>query len=168
MRRLLVIAAAIGGGTASAGPRPELAVRYAFPGIDIVESSNHFIYSHGGPPAKVDHASLVVEVRDARAHTIAVRSVAIASTCKPDIADLRTLKRRGHELFTWDTNQSIAKGAARVRTPAGKPDRHRIVVHVKELSTTAGCAFVLDVVVDRVRRKIVLPLTLEREADDPR
>jgi hypothetical protein len=151
--------------SAHAEARRDLPVLHAFPGIDIVESSNHVTYSHGGPPPKLDHAELVVEVRDARAHTISVRSIGIVSTCEPKSGDVRGLKLKGHELRVWGTAKLVAKGTASIATPAGKPDRHRIRIVFKELSTTVGCAFALDVVVDRVRKKIELPLTLEREFD---
>jgi hypothetical protein len=167
MIRFVVLASGvIGAGTAGAEPRAALAVQHTFLGIDIVESRNHVIYAHGGPPAKLDHADLVVEVRDARAHTISVRSIGIAATCDPKPGEIRALKLKGHELWTWDTNKPVAKGPARIATPAGKADRHRVRIRFKEISTTIGCAFAVDLVVDRVRKKIALPLTLEREFDE--
>jgi hypothetical protein len=165
MRAVLLAGGAIAGSVAHAEPRTELAVLHAFPGIDIVESRNHVIYSHGGPAPKLDHVDLVVEVRDARAHTLSVRSIGIVSTCDPKPGEIRALKLKGHELRTWDTDKVVAKGTASIATPAGKPDRHRARIRFKDITTTVGCAFALDVVVDRIRKKIELPLTLEREFD---
>lgn len=142
------------------------AVLRAFPGIDIVEVSNHHIYSHGGPPAKIAAASFGLDVHDARAHTISVRKIAILWSCaaKPDPRTVRTLKRTGHELRGGD-DAVIAFGPARVVTPGGKPARYVVKVNFKEITATEACAFAIDLVVDRVREEIRLPLTIEREAD---
>jgi hypothetical protein len=163
--REVLLAGGVIGGPAHAEPRTELPVLHAFPGIDIVETRNHVIYSHGGPGPKLDHADIVVEVRDARAHTISVRRIGLVSTCDPKPGEIRALKLTGHELRTWDASKVVAKGTASIATPRGKPDRLRVRIQFKELSTTSACAFALDVVVDRIRKKIELPLTLERESD---
>lgn len=141
-------------------------VLHAFPGLDIVESRNQEIYSHGGPPAQFDSMRIEVAVRDARVHTLSVRKLAIASVCEPKL-ETTPLKLRFHELHDWHRNAVVAKGMARVRTPAGADKRYSLRVRFKEITRTEGCAYVVDLVVDRVAKQVRIPLTIIREADLP-
>lgn len=150
---------------AHAEPRVELPVLHSFPGIDIVQSSNEGIHSHGGPGAKLDHANVIFEVRDARAHTIAVRKIAILWTDCDAKPDSKSLALQGHALHSWDENKRIAKGRASVSTPAGGPQRYRLAIEYKQIETFRGCGYAIDIVVDRVRKQIQLPLRITRESD---
>jgi hypothetical protein len=146
----------------------ELAVLHTFPGIDLVETINEGIYDHGGPPAKLDHATINFDVGDARAHTITIRKLdMVTASCgkadKRSKTDTKPLVIKGHELRTWDDAKPIAKRAASISTPAGGPRRYSVNVRFAEITTTSGCAFTIDLVVDRVRKKIELPLRIIRE-----
>ena len=144
---------------------PELAVKHAFPGIDIVSSINDARHEHGGPPAKLDHVVINFEVRDTRAHTLSVRKVEIVQLeCgkKRDPKLIDTLKIVDHELYTWEDLDPIAKDKASVKTPAGMAQRLGLHVNFEGITSYTGCAFLVDIVVDRVRKKIELPLQIKR------
>ena len=145
----------------------ELAVLHAFPGIDVVESINQARHEHGGPPAPLSEVTINFEVRDARAHSISVKKLEIVfSNCGPkqkrEKTDVKPLKITGHELYTWDDVDPIAKGAASVSTPSGGPKRYSVQATFDGITTYSACAFAIDLVVDRVRKKIELPLTIKR------
>jgi hypothetical protein len=146
--------------------RVELATLHAFPGVDLVESVNDVTHDHYGPPAKVHQAFLNFEVLDTRAHQIEVRSIAVVvDNCgkKKAKGDVKPRKLAGHELYAWDSSDPIAKGKAGVRTPPGKPDRFTVEVEFASFDTTRACGFAIDIVVDRVRKQIELPLRIIRE-----
>lgn len=145
---------------------PELAVLHSFPGIDLVETINDVQHGHGGPPAKVNHAFINFEVRDVRAHKIEVRSISIVFDhcrgAKKRKTDVQRRALQGLELSTWHGVDPIAKGKASVSTPAGKPAGYGVKVLFDGVATYSGCGFAIDLVVDRVRKQIELPLTITR------
>jgi hypothetical protein len=153
-------------------PMVELAVLHTFLGIDLVETVNDVRHEHGGPPAALDHASINFEVRDARAHSVSVRKLEIvyANCDKPkrDPTDIKALKILDHELYAWDNVDPIAKGKASVMTPAGKARRFGVHVTFEAITAYTGCAFAIDIVVDRIRKKIELPLQIKRMEPLPR
>jgi hypothetical protein len=167
MRGIFIVA--LLGATAHADePEPpvELEILHAFPGIDIVKSINDARHEHGGSPAPLDHVVINFEVRDTRAHTISVRKVEIVyANCdkkKRAPQDVQALKLLGHALYTWDDVDPIVKGKASVSTPAGKAQRLGVNVNFEGITTYSGCAFAVDIVVDRIRKKIELPLQIKR------
>lgn len=163
MRWLLVLLLAT---SASADDeRIELKTLHSFPGIDLVESLNSARHEHGGPPARVYRASMNFDVRDTRAHRIEVRSIAVVfDHCgkKKVKGDLEPRKLAGYALYTWDSADPIAKGTAALVTPPGKPDRYSVGVTFDSLETYTACGFAIDLVVDRVRKQIELPLHIIR------
>jgi hypothetical protein len=163
VRWLLVVLLATS--AAADDDRIELKTLHSFPGIDLVESINSARHEHGGPPAKVYRATMNFEVRDMRAHRIEVRSIAVVfDHCgkKKAKGDVKPRKLLGHELYTWDSADPIATGKAGVVTPAGKPERYSVTVAFDGLETYTGCGFAIDLVVDRVRKQIELPLNIIR------
>jgi len=164
VRVLGVVIAACLASTAFADDKVELEVLHEFPGIDIVFSVNDRIMQHGGRPASIDNMSINFEVRDTRAHTIAVRDLAMTSDCKSKKRKFDKLKIKGLELSPWDSNKPD-KGTASVSTPSGKAARYQLRVRFDEVKSSEGCAFAVDLVIDRVRKKIELPLRITKLID---
>ena len=159
MRWLLVLLAT----SAFADDRVELKTLHKFPGVDLVESVNDAVYGHGGPPAKISYAFITFDVRDQRAHRIEVRSIAVVvSNCGKKNAKVKPRKLLGHTLHAWDDIDPIAKGKTSVATPVGKPDRYGVKLDFEGLETYDACGLAIDLVVDRVRKKIELPFTITR------
>jgi hypothetical protein len=164
VRVLGIVIATCLASTAFAEDRVELEVLHEFPGIDVVFSVNERIMQHGGPPVTLDYMSINFEVRDTRAHTISVRGLAMTSDCKRKKRTFDKLKIKGHELYAWDSDKPV-KGTASVSTPSGKAARYQVRVLFDEVKSAEGCAFAVDVVVDRVRKKIELPLHIKKLID---
>jgi len=148
-------------------PEVELAVLQGFPGLDLVESSNHAFHEHGGDAAKISHAALTFEVRDGRAHVIAVHRIELLRAhCREDTWHDRTrLTITGYEAYAWTSHDPIATGRARVTLPAGDPQRYGVTVRFAPVAAYQACdrfGFAIDLVVDGARFQTEIPLDVTR------
>jgi hypothetical protein len=143
----------------------DLPVLHEFPGISLLESANSAIHTHGGPPADIDTLSLHFEVHDRRAHDIEARHVDfLRRSCNEEQwHDRQTVHITQHEAYAA---ARVAAGTATVTIPAGTPQRYFVRVAFATVQAYQACdifAFEVDLVVDRVRAKFVIPLHVMRE-----
>jgi hypothetical protein len=152
---------------AAADPPVALAVIRSLPGIDLVESATHASHGHGGPPASIDAAQLNFEVRDQRAHDVAVTKLELLrASCGEATWSQRTrLTVTGHEVYPWTGYDPIARGGAGVTLPAGGPRRLGVKVLFAPITAYQACdrfAFAIELTVDRVPVTIETPLLIKR------
>lgn len=144
-----------------------LSVIRSLPGIDLIESVTHAQHAHGGSPASIGSASINFEVRDQRAHDIAVQKIELLhGHCRETTWSDRTpLTLAGHEAYTWTDYDPIARGGPGVTLPAGKPRRFAVRVLFAPVTAYQACdrfAFAIDLTVDRVPLAIETPLQVMR------
>lgn len=150
-----------------AEPVVVFAVIRSLPGIDLVESANYASHAHGGAPASIDSASINLEVRDQRAHDVAVQKIELLrGHCRDTTWSDRTrLTIAGHEVYTWTDYDPIARGTAAVNLPAGGPRRLSVKVLFAPVTAYQACdrfAFAIELTVDQVPVTIENPLQIKR------
>ena len=161
---------------ARADDEPVFEVLRALRGIDVVESVNTIRYAAKGPHPWLDHASINVAVRDGRAHAVEVKKLTLVSASngvcakKPAKADTKTYAVTKHELFNWTDEDPIARGST-LRIPAASKQRYNVKASFAGLLTTTACRLEVELVVDRVRARVELPISIrsyDRIGDEPR
>lgn len=143
------------------------AVVRSLPGIDLVESANYASHAHGGAPAAIGSASINFEVRDQRAHDVAVQKIELLRGHCGDTtwSDRTRLTLTGHEVYTWTDYDPIARGTAAVNLPAGGPRRLSVKVLFAPVTAYQACdrhAFAIELTVDQVPVTIEIPLSVKR------
>lgn len=151
-------------------PRPPLKKLQALgPGIDLVETINMGIHTHGGPPAKIDSLAMNVRVSDGKPHAIAVAKVALlqanCNTPEGTWDSREAMAIVGHELYDWDFIDPQASGKDKVATPA-RNDLYQVKVALKPTTAYQSCdrfAWGFTATVDGKRFDLELPLRVMRE-----
>jgi hypothetical protein len=147
-------------------PPPDALARVvvkAWPGIDLVESDNHAIHTHGGPPATLAAVTVRLAVRDRRPHKVALAKLQLLEGHCNDTAwtQRTTLGIGTHEIYGVGTP---SRGSV---TLPGDPDTYTVKVAIDNPPDVYNAcdrfAFAITVEVDGVPADVVIPLHVERE-----
>ena len=143
---------------------------HALPGLDIVESRNHAIHTHGGPPANIDHMTIRVRLHHGT-HVVKVTKLELLSGhCNSSTwSDRDPLQPTHYALHDWDHNKPVATGTTDL-TLAVRPDLYAIHVHFATQQAYNACdrfGYAVTLLVDRTPVQLELPLTVEREEPAP-
>lgn len=136
----------------------------SFLGLDVVASPNRIFVAVRTPP-KLDHVNVALAVRDNRVHEIEIKTLALAGACRhPRARASQRLRVTGYELRR--AGDAPVTGTASVRTRTGDARDYMLRVNIDSVSTSATspvCDLALDMIVDRVRTQLTLPLAVVEE-----
>jgi hypothetical protein len=159
MKSALLLVAALAG-TARADDAP---VVQSFLGLDIIESANRVSFPFHGPAPTIDHLRIDFVVRDNRLHELEAKTLVMVSECgKRRPPKPKRLRITGYDLSRWGGEPPV-QGTASIRTPVGDARSYVLQINFDGVTTTTGCAYVIDLIVDRVRMQVKLPLTIAKE-----
>lgn len=135
----------------------------SFPGLDIVESSNRVVVPSDGRAPTIAQLRIDFVVRDNRMHELEVKTLALESACgKRRAPTPKRLRVTSYELSRWGGGFPVV-GTASVRTPVGDARSYVLQVNFDGVTTLTGCRYAIDLIVDRVRMTVKLPLLIVEE-----